>query len=152
VSVQIFYLPMCILVVLIAFSLNVRAVDEDFATLSERGTLNFFHYQKVFRSNYVYTIDIGDDGIAPTNLDVILAHRGVHGTLIIENKDEDVHRIVFMQHMGNNLSFDMKSPVINAGERWAIDIMKDGIYPFHCSLHPEKSQGMMQVWYEEEEF
>jgi hypothetical protein len=152
VSVQFFYIPVCFLVVFIASSLDVRAVDEDSATLSERGILNFFHYQKVLLSDYVYTIDIGHDGIQPTNLDVILANRRVHGTLIIENKDEDVHRIVFMQHMGNNLSYDMKSPVINAGERWAIDIMKDGIYPFHCSIHPEKSQGMLQVWYEEEEF
>jgi hypothetical protein len=152
VPVRNFYIPISLLIILSTFSLMVRAVDEDSATLSERGILNFIHYQKVRLSDYVYTVDIGEDGIAPTNLDVILANRGVHGTLIVENKDEAVHRIVFSQHIGNNLSNDMKSPVIKPGERWALDIMKDGIYPFQCTLHPEKSQGMLQVWYEEEEF
>ena len=142
----------CLLLLFAVVSQVVLAIDEDSATLSERGILNFFHYQKILLSDHVYTVEIGKDGFKPANLDVILASRGVHGTLIIENRDEAVHRIVFMQHIGNNLGYDMKSPVIKAGERWAVDIMKDGIYPFRCTLHPENPQGMLQVWYEEEEF
>ena len=150
-SVRFFYIPVCFLLLLVAFSLVVRAVDEDSATLFERGILNFFHYQKVMLSDNVYKIEIGKTGSQPADLDVILANRGVHGTLIIENKDEAVHRIVFTQHIGNDLGYDIKSPVINPGDRWALDIKKDGIYPFLCTLHPDKMHGTMQVWYEEED-
>lgn len=136
---------------LAAVSPGVSAVDEDSATLSERGILNFLHYQKVMLSDNVYKLEFGAKGKSPVNLDVQLANRGVHGTLIFENNDEAVHRIVFKQHIGNNLGFDMKSPVINPGDRWAVDMMKDGIYPFECSLHPEKLHGILQVWYEEED-
>jgi plastocyanin len=148
---RIYKIPVYFLVLIAAFSLGVGAVDEDSATLSERGILNWIHYQKIMLSDNVFKVEIGKDGFQPADLEVILARRNVHGTLIFENNDEGVHRIVFSKHIGNNLGYDMKSPVINPGERWAVDIMKDGIYPFQCTIHPDKLQGMMQVWYEEED-
>lgn len=127
------------------------AVDEDSGTLFERGILNFFHYQKIMLSDHVYKIEFDKSGFQPTNVEVALANRNVHGILIFENNGEMGHRIVFKQHIGNDLSYEIKSPVIKPGEKWALDILKDGIYPFECTLHPDRGMGTLQVWYEEED-
>ncbi len=127
------------------------AVDEDSGTLFERGILNFFHYQKIMLSDHVYKVEIDESGFQPANVEVALANRNVHGILIFENNDESVHRIIFKQHIGNDLSYEIKSPVIEPGEKWALDILKDGIYPYQCTLHPDRSLGILQVWYEEED-
>lgn len=144
--------PAILSIVLAMSGLLAWAVDEDSATLSERGILNWLHYQKILLADNVHTVVIDQNGIQPADVEVILASRRVHGTLIIENAGNENHRIVFDKHIGNNLGYAINSPVIKPGERWAVDIMKDGIYPFHCSLHPDKIQGTLQVWYEEEEF
>ena len=141
-----------LLLVLTVIVLEVIAVDEDAANLLERGILNFLHYQKVMLSDNVYKIEIDKAGISAINLDVALANRGQQGTLIFENKDETTHRIVFKKHIGNTLTYDISSPVIQPGERWAIDFLNDGIFPFECTIHPDKIQGTLQVWYEEEDF
>jgi hypothetical protein len=72
--------------------------------------------------------------------------------LIFENNDETTHRIVFKKHIGNTLSYDIKSPVIKPGERWAVDILNDGIFPFECTIHTDNVHGILQVWYVEEDF
>jgi hypothetical protein len=150
--VRFYNIPVSFLLILAAFSPGAIAVDEDSANLFERGILNWLHYQKIMLSDNVYKLEIGIAGFQPANLDVALANRGSQGTLIFENHDEAVHRIVFKQHVGNTLGYDIKSPVINPGERWAVDILNDGIFPFECTIHPDKMHGTLQVWYEEEEF
>lgn len=141
-----------LLLVLTVTILKVIAVDEDSANLFERGILNFLHYQKIMLSDNVFKIEITEEGIKTANLDVPLASRDMQGTLIFENKDKATHRIIFRKHIGNTLTYDIKSPVIQPGERWAVDFLNDGIFPFECTIHPDKIHGTLQVWYEEEDF
>jgi len=149
---QFSWIPVIFLLLLTLTGLVVKAVDEDSRTLFDLGTLNWLQYQKIQFSNNVYEVKIHDSTFQPANLEILLKNRNIHGKLIIENSDDISHRIVFEQHIGNELSYDIRSPVISPGERWALELQTDGIYPFRCTLHPDKMQGMLQVWYEEGDF
>ncbi len=138
------------LLILTAFSASSLAVDEDSGTLYELGLLNWVQYQKILLSDEVYEVNIRDSVFETAELGVTLANSNVHGKVIFENEDDTNHRIVFEQHVGNDLRYEIRSPVIKPGDRWALEILRDGFYPFRCSIHAEKMQGTLRIRYEDD--
>ena len=138
------------LLILTAFSSSGLAVDEDSGTLYELGLLNWLQYQKILLSDEVYEVNIRDSVFQTAELGVTLANGNVHGKVIFENQDDINHRIVFEQHVGNDLRYEIRSPVIKPGARWALEILRDGFYPFRCSIHAGKMQGLLRIRYEDD--
>lgn len=138
------------ILILMACSPSSLAVDEDSGTLYDLGILNWVQYQQVRLADKVYEVNIRDAAFEKTKLEVTLANSNVHGKVIFENKDSTHHRIVFEQHVGNDLRYEIRSPVIKPGDRWAVEILRDGFYPYRCSIHAENMQGTLQVRYEDD--
>ena len=138
------------ILVLTAISPSSLAVDEDSGTLYDLGKLSWMQYQQIRLSDHVYEISVRDAAFETAALEVTLASSNVHGKVIFENKDDTHHRIVFEQHVGNDLRYEIRSPVIKPGDRWALEILRDGLYPYRCSIHGEKMQGTLLVRYEDD--
>ena len=138
--------------VLIASGALSLAIDEDSSVLMERGTLNWIEYQQLKLGRDVYEIGIPGEEFDTPQLEIVLPNLGSHARLIFANEDRTYHRIVFEQHIGNDLGYQLRSPIINQGERWAIDVMRDGYYPYHCSVHAETMRGILEVRYEDDSY
>ena len=68
------------------------------------------------------------------------------GTVVVlENQDKENHRIIFPPAPGNEVATDVSSPVIKPGERWGAQFLDPGTYPYHCTLHPDREQGVVEV-------
>lgn len=135
---------------LIALGAVGLAIDEDSAVLVERGILNWIEYQQLRLGGDLYEVGIEGREFATQQLEIVLPNPGSHARLLFANDDATYHRVVFEQHIGNDLSYELRSPVIEQGERWAIDVMRDGYYPYHCSVHAETMRGVLEVRYEDD--
>jgi plastocyanin len=68
----------------------------------------------------------------------------VYRTVIFQNGDDESHLLVFLPGVRNDLEHDITSPLIEPGERWGVEFHSDGIYPYHCTIHPEV-RGVVEV-------
>lgn len=135
--------------ILAALGAASLAIDEDSMVLVERGVLNWIEYQQLRLGGDVYEIAMPGAAFDTPRLEITLPNPGTHAKLIFMNADETYHRIVFEQHIGNDLQYELRSPVIEQDARWAIDVMRDGYYPFYCSRHAETMRGVLEVRYED---
>lgn len=121
--------------------LNSLAVDETVPhPIDERGIMSQVGVKttRVFRT--VEIIEISNGSLQKPDITI------TPGTVvIIDNKDNANHRLVFPPGPGNNVASDFTSTVIQSGQLWGAEFLEPGIYPYKCTLHPEKEHGVVSV-------
>lgn len=126
---------------LILVSLNTQAVDETVPhPIDERGLMSQIAVQttKMFRP--VEIIEIRNGVLETPELTI------APGTVVvIDNKDKTNHRMLFAPDPINNLVDNFTSTVIKPGDRWGAEFLEPGVFPYKCTLHPEKEHGVVRV-------
>lgn len=129
------------LIILILISQFAVAVDESIPhPITERGLLSQIAVKTTRLFRRVETIKIQDLVVETPNLTI------EPGTVIVfDNHDVNVnHRLTFTPAPGNQLINEFKSAIIQPGELWGAEFLNNGVYPYHCTLHPDE-QGTIEV-------
>lgn len=122
-------------------SLDSLAVDETVPhPIDERGIMTQIGVKTTRMFRTVEVIEISK-GVLNTP-DITIAPGTV---VIIDNKDNANHRLVFPPDHANNVASDFTSTVIQSGQLWGAEFLDPGIYPYKCTLHPEKEHGVVKV-------
>ena len=109
----------------------VAATDGD--PIMDLGIFSWIKYQQKTFFTDIVEITLENGKFSNPDMEV-----SVYQPIIIENKDSQNHRIVFVPGLKNKMDYAYTSPVINPEERWGLEIHTFGVYPYQCSLHPEE--------------
>jgi hypothetical protein len=122
-------------------SINSHAVDETIPhPIDERGLMSQIAVKttKLFRP--VEIIEIRNGVLQKTELTI------KPGTVVvIDNKDKTNHRMMYAPGPNNELVDDFTSTVIKPDDLWGAEFLDPGVYPYRCTLHPEKEHGVVRV-------
>ncbi len=109
----------------------VKATDGD--PVMDLGIFSWIKYQQK-----TFFTDIVEITLENGKFSESLTEVSVYQPIIIENKDAENHRIVFLPGLKNKMDFAYTSPVIQPEERWGLEIHTFGDFPYQCTLHPEE--------------
>jgi plastocyanin len=109
----------------------VAATDGD--PIMDLGIFSWIKYQQKTFFTDIVEITLENGKFSNPDMEV-----SVYQPIIIENKDSQNHRIVFVPGLKNKMDYPYTSPVIKPEERWGLEIHTFGVYPYQCSLHPEE--------------
>jgi plastocyanin len=131
-----------IFVILLVLNVDAVAVDETIPhPIDERGLLTWVSVKTMRLFRKVEVLEIKDLTIQKSEMTI------EPGTVIVfENQDKTSnHRIIIPPASSNDILTDVGSPVIKPGELWGAEFLDPGIYPFHCTLHPDGEHGVISV-------
>jgi len=110
---------------------SVKATDGD--PVMDLGIFSWIKYQQKIFFTDIVEITLENGKFSPEQTEV-----SVYQPIIIENKDAENHRIIFLPGLKNKMDFAYTSPVIKSEERWGLEIHTFGNFPYQCTLHPEE--------------
>ncbi len=122
---------------LFAGVIQVKATDGD--PIMDLGIFSWIKYQQKTFFTDIVEITLQDGKFSHPEMDV-----SVYQPIIIENKTQDNHRIVFVPGLKNKMDFAYTGPVVKPEERWGLEIHTFGDYPYQCTLHPQE-RGVFKV-------
>jgi len=126
--------------VCLAVLINPRIGDAtDGQPILELGIVSWLTHQKMQLTADVLLVQIQDRKLDPSDFEI-----SIYQSLIFENLDETSHVLVFSPGLNNLMEKAYTSAVIGAGERWGIEFHGFGVFPYHCTIHPEE-QGSIKV-------
>jgi len=117
--------------------LQVDATDGQ--PILDLGIVSWLEYQKKQLLVEVTEITIHDHAINAAKVSV-----SIYEAVIFENQDDTNHRLVFLPDVDNLMENAYTSAVIRASERWGAEFHAFGIFPYHCTIHPEE-RGRIRV-------
>ena len=122
-------------------SLNSLAVDETMPhPIDERGLMTQIGVKTTRMFRTVEIMEIQNGRLQTQALTI------APGTVVVfDNKDQTNHRLVFPPGPANDVAGDFVSSVIQPGQLWGAEFLDPGIYPYKCSLHPEREHGVVNV-------
>ena len=134
-----FYLYIFILLLMV--SINTQAVDETIPhPIDERGLMSQIAVKTTRLFRPVEIIEIRNGMLQTPEITI------APGTVVvIDNKDQANHRLIFPPAPRNDVAVDFTSTVIKPDQLWGAEFLDPGIYPYKCTLHPEKEHGAVTV-------
>jgi len=122
-------------------SYNCLAVDETIPhPIDERGLMSQITVKTTRMFRPVEILEIHKGLLTKPEITIVT------GTvLVIDNKDQANHRLVFPPGPGNDVVVEFTSTVILPGQLWGAQFINPGVYPYKCTLHPEKEYGVVRV-------
>ena len=129
------------LITMLLVSFNTPAVDETIPhPIDERGLMSQIAVKTTRMFRPVEIVEIRNGVLQTPDLTV------TPGTVVvIDNKDKANHRMLFPPAASNEVVVDFTSTVIKPNDRWGAEFLEPGIYPYKCTLHPEKEHGVVRV-------
>ena len=128
-------------ILLLIVSINTNAVDATIPhPIDERGLMSQIAVKttKLFRP--VEIIEIRNGVLQTPELTI------APGTVVvIDNKDKANHRMMYAPGPNNELVDNFTSTVIKPDDLWGVEFVDPGVYPYRCTLHPEKEHGVVRV-------
>ena len=120
---------------------NSYAVDETIPhPIDERGLMSTIAVKTTRLFRPVEVIEISKGTLKTPELTI------APGTVVVfDNKDKANHRFVFPPAPQNDVAIDFTSTVIKTEQRWGAEFLDPGVYPYKCTLHPEKEHGVVRV-------
>lgn len=115
------------------------AFATDGQPILDLGIVSWLDYQKKQLLAEVARISIHDNVVKSPDVTV-----EIYQAVIFENQDQDSHRLVFLPDLDNKMESAYTSAVIRSGERWGAEFHGFGIFPYHCTVHPEE-RGKIKV-------
>ena len=129
------------LITMLLVSFNTPAVDETIPhPIDERGLMSQIAVKTTRMFRPVEIVEIRNGVLQTPDLTI------TPGTVVvIDNKDKANHRMLFPPAASNEVVVDFTSTVIKPNDRWGAEFLEPGIYPYKCTLHPEKEHGVVRV-------
>jgi plastocyanin len=121
----------CLCVLGVVGPLQVGATDGQ--PILDLGIVSWLEYQKKQLLVEVTEITIHEHAIQSADVSV-----SIYQAVIFENQDEMSHRLVFLPDVDNLMETAYTSAVIRASERWGAEFHGFGVFPYHCTIHPEE--------------
>ena len=97
------------------------------------GIVSWIQYQKKQLFADVTNIAIHDNAVQTPNVTV-----SIYQAVVFENMDKISHRLVFLPDIDNKMETAYTSAVIRPTERWGAEFHGFGVFPYHCTIHPEE--------------
>lgn len=127
--------------VMVLGTLSVHAVDETIPhPIDERGLMSEIAVKTTRLFRPVEILEIHDNGLKQNEMTVA---RGT--VLVLDNKSNNNHRLVFPPAASNQIVVEFTSTVVEPDKLWGAEFVDVGIYPFQCSLHPQQEHGVITV-------
>jgi hypothetical protein len=128
-------------IVMFLGSFNVQAVDETIPhPIDERGLMSEIAVKTTRLFRPVEILEIHNAGLKHNEMTIT---RGT--VLVLDNKSNNNHRLMFPAASSNTIVVEFTSTVIEPEKLWGAQFIDVGVYPFHCSLHPEQEHGIITV-------
>ena len=127
--------------VMVFGTFSVHAVDETIPhPIDERGLMSEIAVKTTRLFRPVEVLEIHNNGLKQNEMTVA---RGT--VLVLDNKSNNNHRLVFPPAAGNQIVVEFTSTVVEPDKLWGAEFVDVGIYPFECSLHPQQEHGVITV-------
>ena len=122
-------------------SLSTLAVDETIPhPIDERGLLSHIAVKTTRLFRPVEIVEIRNAVLQRPDISI------APGTVVvIQNQDNNNHRLVFLPASSNELVGNFTSAVIGPEKLWGAEFFDIGTYPYKCTLHPEREYGVVRV-------
>lgn len=111
----------------------LQAGATDGRPILDLGIVSWLEYQRKQLLVEVAEITIHEHSIQTPDVSV-----SIYQPVIFENQDETSHRLVFLPDIDNKMEIAYTSAVIRSKERWGAEFHGFGIFPYHCTIHPEE--------------
>lgn len=111
----------------------IPAIATDGDPIMDLGIFSWIKYQQKTFFTDIVEITLQNGKFSNAEMEV-----SIYQPIIIENKDSENHRIIFVPGLKNKMDFAYTSPVIEPEQRWGLEIHTFGTFPYQCTLHPQE--------------
>lgn len=128
-------------IVMLLGAFSVQAVDETIPhPIDERGLMSEIAVKTTRLFRPVEMLEIHDAGLKRQEMTI------ARGTVVVlDNRSSNNHRLIFPPASGNQIVVEFTSTVVEPEKLWGAEFIDVGVYPFECTLHPEREHGVITV-------